>query len=494
MPSPVFVHDAAGTPLMPTSAAYARRLLHRGKARWVPHHAFPIIQLSHVVTFPVFRPVVVGVSIHLHTAELVVVAGGVNSALPLLHIVVDLRTDIPVRLRRRAGHRRRRRAHGRYRPIRRHGQPFKLRRPSLARSAWGRVLRPRRRRHSSRLVTVSPTMRWRAQAITRVITALKPLLPLSHAVILSPANTGEHGSLGQSTAKLRQQLIAVYGQIAEDGRRIAMCAYCGTTEGHIEAEHILPLARNGTDGWNNRVLACATCNARKGNRTPEEANMPLIVKLTSEPQPGNRAGVYARWTARSLLVQLQPHIVVRWPNSADDWPTDIPADVFAVLNSADVEPSLPVIVAKPVGRPAKQVFSSRNYPLSTPLTTGFVHVKQAIKRRNRVNAGLAITNQAGRRQVQVLPAGVARKADSATVIAIGMLCEAKRNDETFVGIIAAIHSTGRLTIMVPETVHRDNIRWLRLVVSPRQHLRILNTNPVVFIHPLSGARDERSSL
>src|SRR3954467_9601947 len=99
MSSPVFVRDAQGTPLMPTSAAYARRLLQRGKARWVPHHAFPIIQLSQVVTLPVLWPVVVGIHIHLHTAELLVVADGERGTFPLLHIVIDLGTDLPLRLR-----------------------------------------------------------------------------------------------------------------------------------------------------------------------------------------------------------------------------------------------------------------------------------------------------------------------------------------------------------------------------------------------------------
>src|SRR5436853_7002081 len=106
MSSSVFVRDAQGTPLMPTSAAYARRLLQRGKARWVPHHAFPIIQLSQVVTVPVLRPVVVGIHIHLQTAELIVVAAGDVRLFPLLHLVIDLRTDLPARLRRRAGRRR----------------------------------------------------------------------------------------------------------------------------------------------------------------------------------------------------------------------------------------------------------------------------------------------------------------------------------------------------------------------------------------------------
>src|SRR5689334_21533487 len=76
MSSPVFVRDAQGTPLMPTSAAYARRLIEGGKARWVPHHAFSVLQLTQAVAQPTLRPVVVGVIVHLHTAELLLLADG----------------------------------------------------------------------------------------------------------------------------------------------------------------------------------------------------------------------------------------------------------------------------------------------------------------------------------------------------------------------------------------------------------------------------------
>src|SRR5689334_17508279 len=100
MSSPVFVRDALGKPLMPTSPAYARRLLQRGKAHWVAHHAFPIIQLTQEVKLPVLRPVTIGIHIHLHMAELIVVADGDLRPFPLLRLAVDLRTDLPIRIRR----------------------------------------------------------------------------------------------------------------------------------------------------------------------------------------------------------------------------------------------------------------------------------------------------------------------------------------------------------------------------------------------------------
>ena len=56
------------------------------------------------------------------------------------------------------------------------------------------------------------------------------------------------------------------------------CAYCGElhAERDLQAEHILPESRGGAYSWMNLVAACGYCNARKANRTPEEARMPLL--------------------------------------------------------------------------------------------------------------------------------------------------------------------------------------------------------------------------
>lgn len=57
-----------------------------------------------------------------------------------------------------------------------------------------------------------------------------------------------------------------------------ICAYCGDVfdEKELTVEHVHPLSRGGRHSWTNIVTACRGCNARKGNRTPEEAHMPLL--------------------------------------------------------------------------------------------------------------------------------------------------------------------------------------------------------------------------
>jgi 5-methylcytosine-specific restriction endonuclease McrA len=55
------------------------------------------------------------------------------------------------------------------------------------------------------------------------------------------------------------------------------CQYCGRQPGNRELtiDHVIPRAQGGSSTWENCVLACTDCNARKANQTPEQARMPL---------------------------------------------------------------------------------------------------------------------------------------------------------------------------------------------------------------------------
>ena len=53
------------------------------------------------------------------------------------------------------------------------------------------------------------------------------------------------------------------------------CQYCGKSS-DLTIDHIIPRSRGGKDTWENLVAACDRCNHKKGNRTPKEANMPLL--------------------------------------------------------------------------------------------------------------------------------------------------------------------------------------------------------------------------
>jgi 5-methylcytosine-specific restriction endonuclease McrA len=53
------------------------------------------------------------------------------------------------------------------------------------------------------------------------------------------------------------------------------CQYCGTKHNPLTLDHVIPKNRGGEDTWENLVCACARCNNKKGQRTPDEAGMPL---------------------------------------------------------------------------------------------------------------------------------------------------------------------------------------------------------------------------
>ena len=71
------------------------------------------------------------------------------------------------------------------------------------------------------------------------------------------------------------------GVFLRDGHK---CAYCGAKATTVD--HILPRSRGGEWSWVNCVAACSPCNGRKGNRTPQEARMPLRFATPRVPLVG----------------------------------------------------------------------------------------------------------------------------------------------------------------------------------------------------------------
>ena len=74
------------------------------------------------------------------------------------------------------------------------------------------------------------------------------------------------------------------------------CQYCHKTlpSGELTLDHVQPRSRAGDSSWENLVACCITCNNRKGNRTPDEANM----KLARPPRP------FSLHTSRHLMRML----------------------------------------------------------------------------------------------------------------------------------------------------------------------------------------------
>lgn len=77
------------------------------------------------------------------------------------------------------------------------------------------------------------------------------------------------------------------------------CQYCMSEDSpaKLTLDHIIPKSRGGANVWENLVAACFKCNNVKGDRTPEEAGMPLLRR----PKPFNIH------TSRNLLRESAAH-------------------------------------------------------------------------------------------------------------------------------------------------------------------------------------------
>jgi 5-methylcytosine-specific restriction endonuclease McrA len=52
------------------------------------------------------------------------------------------------------------------------------------------------------------------------------------------------------------------------------CQYCGGRK-KLTIDHVMPRSKGGRHTWDNVVIACESCNTRKGDRTPQQAGMAL---------------------------------------------------------------------------------------------------------------------------------------------------------------------------------------------------------------------------
>lgn len=91
--------------------------------------------------------------------------------------------------------------------------------------------------------------------------------------------------LPQEGVKLNRRNI-----YARDGNR---CQYCGRpfSTRELTLDHVVPRVQGGENSWTNLVCACVKCNARKGGRTPSQANMRLI---RSPKQPRRNPAITLR--------------------------------------------------------------------------------------------------------------------------------------------------------------------------------------------------------
>jgi len=90
------------------------------------------------------------------------------------------------------------------------------------------------------------------------------------------------------------------------------CQYCGAQPGAeaITIDHVVPRSQGGVSSWTNCVASCVRCNAKKADRTPEQAGMRLRrCPVRPEWKPlyaahGVRVESWARFLSHELALLL----------------------------------------------------------------------------------------------------------------------------------------------------------------------------------------------
>lgn len=70
-------------------------------------------------------------------------------------------------------------------------------------------------------------------------------------------------------------------------RDMYKCQYCGrkSSPARLTIDHVFPKSQGGQTTWKNCVSCCLSCNVEKEDRTPEEADMPLLHRPMTPIRP-----------------------------------------------------------------------------------------------------------------------------------------------------------------------------------------------------------------
>jgi 5-methylcytosine-specific restriction endonuclease McrA len=110
--------------------------------------------------------------------------------------------------------------------------------------------------------------------------------------------------------KLHEYVHVPRGPVRRISRRAVFardrhrCQYCGADK-RLTVDHVLPRSKGGPHTWENVVTSCASCNLRKGDRTPAGAQMRLS-RQPHPPGPSSFVFMYVDDIHDSWLPYLEP--------------------------------------------------------------------------------------------------------------------------------------------------------------------------------------------
>jgi len=324
----VFVVDAEGEPLLPTTPARARLLLKRGKARVYRMIPFAI-QLNRAVNNHVgkFTAAVddgakwIGIAVK-GKDEIVFAAN------------VRLRQNVSKKVKERAMYRRNRRNRLRYRPVR-----------FLNRSrekGW-----------------LPPSIRYRKEVVLRVINDLRKFLNITDIVI-------EQGSFDVSSIAAGKKLSGrEYQQKRYEGKNFRekvlkrdgyTCQICGSRRS-LEVHHIVPRSKGGTNIVENGFTLCKDCHkAVHDGKVKLTANV-LSPKYASITQQG-KLWLYRKLKEQFRNVEMTFGYLTRRMREKLGLTKDHYADACAMLNCNRITSPVYLIIPRrrrpEVNNPAKK--------------------------------------------------------------------------------------------------------------------------------------------
>ena len=97
-----------------------------------------------------------------------------------------------------------------------------------------------------------------------------------------------------------------------------MCMYCGEqyVAVTLTRDHVIPISRGGKDVWSNVVTACRSCNARKDNMLPKEAEQYGISLLGVPYAPNHAEGLIL--SNRKILADQMAFLKAQCPKERRD--------------------------------------------------------------------------------------------------------------------------------------------------------------------------------
>jgi hypothetical protein len=134
----------------------------------------------------------------------------------------------------------------------------------LRKARRGRHCRYRKPRPSRKPTAVPPSIRHRLENIATWVRRLRAWAPVGN-IVWEEVGFDPPPDLRRPNQERRQSLRERLA--SRHGRA---CAYCGRSVGPLEADHVRPKSRGGSDGIDNRLLTCRRCNECKGVRSAKD--------------------------------------------------------------------------------------------------------------------------------------------------------------------------------------------------------------------------------